>query len=83
MKKCLIYQIILINYVCFVGQIAGTPIYSINSVFEVFSPMSMIRFFEFSDQGWNISEGCIKDMYLYLDGLQKDQPWSLKCKLKI
>lgn len=81
MKKCILYQNIIIILLIISGRTTiGTPIYSINSVFEVFSPMSMVRFFEFSDQGWNISEGCIKDMYIYLDGLQKDQPWALKCK---
>lgn len=56
------------------------PIFSVNSLFEVFSPISLVRFFEFSDQGWNISEGCIKDMYVYLDGLQTDKLWAMKCK---
>jgi hypothetical protein len=53
---------------------------NINSAFDVFSVKSLIRFFEFNDVGWNFTQSCFRDMYLYLDGLQKDYRWSYKCK---
>lgn len=71
---------------CFISSLQqihlvdGVVIPHLNYLFETFTPYSMVRFFEFSDIGWNISEKCIKDMYLYLDGLQKDVPWAIKCK---
>jgi len=57
-----------------------TLISTVGSVYEVFSPKSMVRFFEFNDVGWNITSDCIRDMYTYLDGLQKDAKWAYKCK---
>lgn len=59
-----------------------TVISNVNFMFEVFSPKSMIRFFEFNDMGWNISQDCVKNMYSYLDALQKDYRWAYKCELK-
>lgn len=70
---------VLIN-LFFVSQVRGTVIAQLNVIFETFSPTSMIRFFEFSDAGWNITEKCIKDMFLYLDGLHKDVVWAVKRK---
>lgn len=61
----------------------SSVISNINSAFEVFSPKSMIRFFEFNDVGWNISNACVRDMYSYLDGLQKDLMWTYKRKSSI
>lgn len=60
---------------------AGT-ISNANFAFETFSPKSMIRFFEFNDFGFNISASCVKDMYVYLDSLQKDIKWSYRRELK-
>lgn len=57
----------------------GTVISNLNVIFETFAPLSMVRFFEFNDIGWNITEKCIKDMFLYLDGLHKDMLWAVKC----
>lgn len=57
----------------------GTVISNLNVIFETFGPLSMVRFFEFNDIGWNITEKCIKDMFLYLDGLHKDVLWAVKC----
>lgn len=57
----------------------GTVISNMNVIFETFGPLSMVRFFEFNDIGWNITEKCIKDMFLYLDGLHKDMLWAVKC----
>lgn len=54
---------------------------SVTFGFEVFSPKSLIRFFEFNDMGWNISQECIRSMYTYLDALQKDSKWAYKRKL--
>lgn len=56
----------------------GTVISNLNVIFETFAPLSMVRFFEFNDVGWTISEKCIKDMFLYLDGLHKDVLWAVK-----
>lgn len=56
---------------------------SVNSAFEVFGPSSLVRFFEFNDQGWNITSECVKDMYSYLDALQRDLKWAYKCKCVI
>lgn len=58
----------------------ATLISNLNLLFETFNPLSMVRFFEFNDKGWNISSGCIQDMFLYLDGLHKDTRWAVKCK---
>lgn len=52
---------------------------NVNFVFEVFSAKSMVRFFEFNDAGWNISQDCIQNMYTYLNALQNDIRWSYKC----
>lgn len=54
---------------------------NVNSAFEVFSPKSMIRFFEFNDVGWTLSQDCMKNMFTYLDGLQKDLKWAYKREL--
>jgi hypothetical protein len=58
----------------------GVTISNVNTIFEMFSPRALVRFFEFSDQGWNISADCIKDMYQFLDALQKEKLWALKCE---
>lgn len=56
----------------------------VNYMLEAFNPYSVIRFFEFSDKGWNISENCLKNMYSYLEGLKSGALWAVKCKsLKI
>lgn len=68
---------VIVN-VLMVSQVHGTAISNMNLVFETFSPTSMVRFFEFNDVGWNITEKCIKDMFLYLDGLHKDILWAVK-----
>lgn len=61
-----------------VTTVNGTVISNLNVIFETFGPLSMVRFFEFNDIGWNITEKCIKDMFLYLDGLHKDVLWAVK-----
>lgn len=63
-----------------VWHVNATTISNLNVIFETFQPMSMVRFYEFNDVGWNISEKCIKDMFLYLDGLHKDILWAVKCE---
>jgi len=60
------------------SSVHGTAISNLNLIFETFSPSSMVRFFEFNDVGWNITEKCIKDMFLYLDSLHKDILWAVK-----
>lgn len=52
----------------------------VNYMLEAFNPYSVIRFFEFSDKGWNISENCLKNMYSYLEGLKSGALWSVKCE---
>ncbi|XP_031626081.1 uncharacterized protein LOC116342557 [Contarinia nasturtii] len=61
-----------------ISRVSATVISNLNVIFETFGPLSMVRFFEFNDVGWNISEKCIKDMFLYLDGLHKDVLWAVK-----
>lgn len=73
--------IVLILVVLKVKSVRTTIISNVNFAFEVFSPKSMIRFFEFNDSAWNISQDCGRSMYSYLDGLQKDLKWAYKCKL--
>lgn len=79
MKSSLLFATILVilRVKCF----RATIISNVNFAFEVFSPKSMIRFFEFNDMGWNISQDCVRNMYSYLDGLQKDMKWAYKRKL--
>lgn len=85
-KENLIKMIVhkyLVCYTCVsvLQQIVSSTIISnLNLMFETFNPLSMVRFFEFNDKGWNISSGCIQDMFLYLDGLHKDVLWAVKCK---
>lgn len=66
----------------FIGTTQSTVISNLNLIFETFAPFSMVRFFEFNDIGWNITENCIKDMFLYLDALHKDVQWAIKCQFK-
>uniref|UniRef100_A0A1A9W9H3 Nose resistant-to-fluoxetine protein N-terminal domain-containing protein n=1 Tax=Glossina brevipalpis TaxID=37001 RepID=A0A1A9W9H3_9MUSC len=48
--------------------IANAPIItSVGYAFETFTPYAMIRFFEFSDKEWNITENCFSDMYEYVE----------------
>lgn len=76
---CSVFSNILLIFIC-VSFVSSTVISNLNVIFETFSPISMVRFFEFNDVGWNISEKCIKDMFLYLDALHKDVSWAVKCK---
>lgn len=52
---------------------------SANYAFETFSPYALIRFFEFSDKEWNITEKCFRDMYVYVGGLRNGEYWAVKC----
>lgn len=45
---------------CVLSAVDCTIISNVNSIFEVFSPKSMVRFFEFNDFGWNITGECVK-----------------------
>ncbi|CRL04484.1 CLUMA_CG017565, isoform A [Clunio marinus] len=58
--------------------VTSTAISNVNFVFEVFSQKSLVRFFEFNDIGWNISQSCVQNLYSYLDALQKDLKWAYK-----
>lgn len=75
MKLIFCFVFLISSKFCFAGSIAN-----VNYVFETFSPKSLVRFFEFNDFGFNISANCIKDLYVYLDALQKDLMWAFKRK---
>lgn len=48
---------------------ATTQISNVNYQFELFTPKSLIRFFDFNEGGSVfLSDFCIRDLYLYLDG---------------
>lgn len=65
-KKKWILAIILTLAISQSRPTSATVISNLNVIFETFGPLSMVRFFEFNDVGWNISEKCIKDMFLLL-----------------
>ncbi|XP_017472178.1 PREDICTED: uncharacterized protein LOC108363348 isoform X2 [Rhagoletis zephyria] len=60
------------------GYARATVVTSVNYVFEGFSPYATLRFFEFNDKGWNISENCLRDMYNFLEGLRRGYLWAVK-----
>lgn len=62
------------------ATIAFTKSTHVNYMLEAFNPYSVVRFFEFNDKGWNISENCLKNMYNYLEGLKSGALWAVKCK---
>lgn len=68
----------LLFLIAFVSIVNGAVISSVNFAFEVFSPKSMVRFFEFNDNDWNISQDCVRNMYSYLEALQLDTLWAYK-----
>lgn len=57
-----------------------TAISHVDKIFEVFSARSLVRFFEFNSGGWNLTEDCAKKLFQYLEGLQGDMLWAIKCK---
>lgn len=57
----------------------STIISNVNLIFETFNPISMVQFYEFNDKEYNITDSCIQDMFLYLDGLHRDIFWAVKC----
>ena len=59
------------------------PVTKITTVLDLFNPISMVKFFEFSDRGWNISGECIRDMFWYLEAIEQDYLWPIKCKLLV
>lgn len=86
MNKCisLIYLILVSGFSLLYDNklsIANAAIItSVNYAFETFSPYALIRFFEFSDKEWNITEKCFRDMYVYVDGLRNGEYWAVKCR---
>lgn len=74
------WMLFVVTLLTLTATVRSTLISNLDLVFETFNPISMVRFFEFNDKGWNISTGCIQDMFLYLDGLHKDVLWALKRK---
>lgn len=78
-----VHLMLFVTFLTLTTTVRTTLISNLDLVFETFNPISMVRFFEFNDKGWNISTGCIQDMFLYLDGLHKDVYWALKRKPNI
>lgn len=78
-------QLLLTNILLANGlaTMAFTKSSHVNYMLEAFNPYSVVRFFEFSDKGWNISENCLKNMYNYLEGLKSGSLWAVKCKSKL
>lgn len=58
----------------------AAPLTKITTVLELFNPISLVKFFEFHDQGWIISGECIRDMFWYLEAIEQDYLWPIKCK---
>ncbi len=58
-----------------------TAISNVDKIFEVFSASSLVRFFEFNSGGWNLTEDCAKKLFQYLEALQGDMLWAIKCKI--
>lgn len=66
----------------FIRVTSPTAITHVDSIFETFSARSLIRFFEFNSNGFNLTNNCGKEIFVYLEALQKDLLWAMKCKLK-
>lgn len=68
-KKCRILFILLIssNEIFKLVQ-CSTQISNVNLHLELFTPKSLIRFFDFNDSEVILEDLCIRDLYLYLDG---------------
>lgn len=47
---------------------SSTQISNVNFHLELFTPKSLVRFFDFNDSGIILDDLCIRDLYLYLDG---------------
>lgn len=69
LKILLIIQVVLCS---------GTAISHVDSIFEIFSARSLIRFFEFNSSGWNLTGNCQAAIFKYLESLQRDQLWAMK-----
>lgn len=80
MKILLVLVIVLAESV-FSGPIS--PVTKITTVLELFNPLSLVKFFEFNDRGWNISGDCIRDMFWYLEAIEQDYMWPIKCEYSI
>lgn len=72
------YLIIWMTVLMPMSLVRSTMISNLNLIFEAFDPISMVQFYEFNDKGYNITDGCIQDMFLYLDGLHRDIFWAVK-----
>lgn len=62
----------------FCGPVA--PVTKITTVLELFNPISLVKFFEFNDQFANVSGECIRDIFWYLEAIEQDYQWPIKCK---
>lgn len=74
--------LLFIQIFCIIRVDSGpvAPVTKITTVLELFNPISLVKFFEFSDRGWNISGECIRDMFWYLEAIEQDYSWPIKCK---
>lgn len=73
-------SLLLVVYVKFS---TSTAISHVDKIFEIFSARSLVRFFEFNSGGWNLTEDCAKKLFQYLEGLQGDMLWAIKCKFLV
>lgn len=74
-KRVIIWMTVLLMSM---SLVRSTIISNINLIFETFNPISMVQFYEFNDKEYNITDSCIQDMFLYLDGLHRDIFWAVK-----
>lgn len=75
--------VILLSSCCVLQQVASgpvAPVTKILTVLELFNPISLVKFFEFNDQGWNITGECIRDIFWYLEAIEQDYLWPIKCE---
>lgn len=70
-RKCriLFFLLILSDEMVELVQ-SSTQISNVNLHLELFTPKSLIRFFDFNDNVF-LEDLCIRDLYLYLDGKRK------------
>lgn len=58
------------------------PVTKITTVLDLFNPIALVKLFEFSDSGWNISGECIRDIFWYLEAVEQDYWWPIKCEFE-
>lgn len=76
----LLFKLFLV-IILYIKHSSETAISHVDSIFEVFTPRSLVRFFEFNSGGWNLTDDCAKKLFQYLEALQGDILWAIKCKI--